>query len=67
MPCVGAMVEHNSAAIARKCEVTLLDDEEMVVQIASTHFAIYSPVMYNASTKCLHNKHISFLISQTLG
>jgi len=60
--CVGALIDNNAEAIKRKCDVKLMDDEEMVFRMSSTKYAIYTPLPYTASANCLHKRQIQYQI-----
>jgi len=49
---------------AKKCDVQLIDDKEMVFRMSSMRYAIYTPVAYTASAQCLHEKYIQYQIGK---
>jgi len=63
--CVGALFDSQAETIKRKCDVELMDDEEMVFPMSSTKFAIYTPLPYTASASCLHNKQFHYQIRKS--
>ena len=62
--CVGSLMDHNQNGIQAHCSLLTSPAQEMVYQITSNQFAIYSPVTFTGRGSCLNGTHTSALISR---